>query len=97
MRLNMNCRKAEKYLAAYVDGELRKWRRRRAFTKHLKKCALCQEKVAIQKHIKNLLRTKLRPIEAPDDLETKIHRALESECIRACASSGDADCDSISC
>lgn len=79
MCLNMNCKKAEKYLAAFVDGELRGWWRRRAFVKHLEKCALCQKMVEIQKQIKNLLHAKVRRMKAPDDLETKIHQALESE------------------
>lgn len=79
MSLNMTCKKAEKYLAAFVDGELRGWWRRRALMKHCEKCALCRKMVEIQKQIKNLLHTKVRQIKAPDDLETKIHQALESE------------------
>lgn len=75
----MNCKKAEKYLAAFVDGELRGWWRRRAFMKHLEKCVLCQKMVEIQKQIKNLLHAKVHQIKAPDELGAKIHHALESE------------------
>lgn len=79
MSLEMKCKKAEKYLAAIVDGELRGWWRRRALMKHCEKCALCRKMVEMQKQIKNLLWTKAQRVNAPDELRAKIHKQLEEQ------------------
>lgn len=81
----MNCKKSEKYLAAFVDGELRGWWRRRAFTKHLEKCVLCQKMIEIQKQIKLLLRERIRRVKAPDELRAKIQKGLAEESLSAFA------------
>ncbi|MFQ5866196.1 MAG: anti-sigma factor family protein [bacterium] len=75
----MNCKKADKYLAAYVDGELRGWWLRRALTKHLEKCVFCQKMVDIQKQIKQLLRSKVKQVSAPNELKLRIRKGLHDE------------------
>lgn len=75
----MNCKRAQKYLAAYVDGELKGWWRRRGIMKHLERCVLCQKMVRIQKQVKHLLRTNVQSVEAPKELRTKIQKMLEKE------------------
>lgn len=75
----MNCKKADKYLGAFVDGELKGWWLRRALIKHLDKCTLCQKMVEIQRQIKNLLQTKVSQVTAPIELKLKIQKELHQE------------------
>lgn len=72
----MNCKKADKYLSALVDGELEGWWLRRALMKHLEKCLFCQKMAEIQKQIKHLLRTRVKHNHAPHELKMRIRREL---------------------
>jgi anti-sigma factor (TIGR02949 family) len=74
----MNCKKAQKYLAAYVDGELRGWWHRRAFLKHLEKCVFCQKTVEMQKQIKWLLKSKVQRFKAPEELMNRIRQKINA-------------------
>ncbi len=73
----MNCRSAEQYLAAYVDGELKGWWRRRAFLKHLEKCAACKRSVAMHRQIKALLKSKVQRLVAPEELVNRIRQRID--------------------
>lgn len=71
----MKCKKAEKFLAAYVDSEL-KWWRNRSIRKHLEKCIPCKKIVEIQRQIKELIRTRAKHFKAPDALRIRIQKML---------------------
>ncbi|NIR51607.1 hypothetical protein GWO43_23785 [candidate division KSB1 bacterium] len=73
----MNCKKADKYLAAWVDDELKGWWLRRRISRHLEKCAFCQKMLEIQRQIKALLATKVKHVKAPPDLSMKVRVRLD--------------------
>ncbi|NIR48206.1 hypothetical protein GWO43_07100 [candidate division KSB1 bacterium] len=78
----MKCKKAQKYLTAFVDGELRGRWRRVALKRHLDNCVPCQRMLAIQRQIKHLLQTRVRRVKTPDNLKNNIRRLLHDQFLK---------------
>lgn len=75
----MTCEKAEKYLTPLVDGELKNWWLRWKLHQHLKKCAVCQKMLEIQKQIKYMIRTRVTRVRAPEKFKAELSLRLMQE------------------
>jgi anti-sigma factor (TIGR02949 family) len=63
----MNCEKALPLLRDYTDGELME-SQRPSVEAHLAECTECSRRVSAERELKALIRGRLRPKAAPDDL-----------------------------
>jgi anti-sigma factor RsiW len=83
-----NCHTLEPYVTPYVDGELPD-EDRRAIDAHLRACAPCQSRVAAERAVHDLIRTKqsdLNAERAPDSLRAAC-RSLAARAIAPAAAS----------
>jgi anti-sigma factor (TIGR02949 family) len=70
--MTIDCDKAEKFLAAYADDELHMWLVKLMLEKHIRHCSKCQRALQIQKDVKQLIRTRISMVKAPEKLRDKI-------------------------
>jgi len=74
---SMNCQEyIERFLSAHADNELR-GRERRAANDHVGGCGACRARLADERKLKELIRTRIRVARAPSDVRLRIQAALE--------------------
>ena len=73
----MLCREVKRVAYFFLDGSLGS-RSLKAVTTHLDLCPDCETRIRIQKQLRQFVRRRLDPLNAPERLKVRLTRALRA-------------------
>ncbi len=74
---HFDCADVEKYVQQYLDNVLDE-EKRRLFEEHIEYCLPCDKKVEFERKFKEIVRLKVRNLEPPEKINSKLKDLLKN-------------------
>lgn len=75
----MLCDDVRRVVYFFLDGSLADGKQN-DLRSHLSRCPDCDQRIGVQKRLRNFVKTRLSPVSAPERLKLRVSRALRAIC-----------------